>query len=190
MEPNINNLKSYCLDLLLLDPLIKEEEDCKNYANKILKEWSKDKLKSYAVCESLDTLENQVLVERVVTPFSEQFDKNIELQKTVLTEGVGKSILGIIIFGLVPWGIWRVIKHEHDKHTQKCKTFGFGKKYDICMLDAKIKYQKGQIKVITKNMREKKCDIECKTKSRSAIEKLKLKIIKNEKKLTKLKSKV
>ena len=172
-------LQEYCLDVILDDRNLIEREDMIKVSRLILREWSEEELKSYAVCESIETMGMNSLLEHDAISLSDKFDLDKSLQREVIiSEGVGKTILGILFWGVGPWAIWRVIKNNFNKHTKKCRMFGLGKSYDKCMLDAKIKYTQDQINLVKKNMSDKGCDEKCKAQSTVALQKLKLKLAK------------
>ncbi len=86
----------------------------------------------------------------------EEFLKNEDLNESIyrqlyLTEGWGKTILGMILLTPVGWVIWRLMKATFSSAQRKCGVLSIGKARDLCLLRAKLQKLELKKKAILRN---------------------------------------
>jgi hypothetical protein len=91
-----------------------------------------------------------------------------------LSEGVGRTILGMFLLSPVGWAAYRLIRSMFSKASRKCGTFSIGKQRDICLVRVKLQRAEKMLALFKKeisNCSKAKNPEKCKSKGQQQIDK-------------------
>ena len=120
---------------------------------------SKLQLLNFIKEDATDAQVKALLMDGKIVQLDEQAEEIVNdrfnshpIQKTLVNEGVLKSIFGMFLLTPAGWIAWRAIKALFSKGERRCGVLAIGKTRDLCMLRLKLTIAKRKLQIISSNL--------------------------------------